>query len=227
MASKSDMKMHLYTYFRSTSSARVRIAAHIKGIDLVYHFVSIPNGEHLSTDYEELNPNHTVPTLVVMKGKEEITRITQSVAILEYLEELFPEHAPLIPPTRQIEARAHVRQLVQIVTADIQPPTNQRILKRVRAAGEDVEKWATEIMASGLLAFEKLAAPGAGVYSFGNTLTMADVVLAPAIENAVRYGVDIETFPTVARVYRTIRDLDAFKRGDWRHQPDTPPEFRV
>ncbi|KAL6250168.1 hypothetical protein RBB50_002469 [Rhinocladiella similis] len=226
MATVNNQELHLYTYFRSTSSARIRTAASIKGLALVYHYISIPNGEHLSSDYEKLNPNHTVPTLVVKEGNGEIIHITQSMAILEFFEECYPGKTSLLPPADDLVGRAHVREMAHLIASDVQPPTNQRILKRVRGAGGNAEEWAKDIMAAGLLAFEKLAVSRAGQCSFGDTLTVADVILCPAIENAVRYGVDLDDLPTIKRVYMRLRDLEAFQKGDWKHQEDTPEELR-
>jgi len=143
---------------------------------------------------------------------------------MEFFEEYFQDTVPLLPPLADVIGRAHVRELVNLVVCDIQPPTNQRILKRIQQSGGNMEQWAGKIMGEGLEAFEKLARPSAGVYSYGNQLTLADVVLAPAVENAVRYGVDLETLPTVKRVFERIRELEEFKAADWRHQGDTPNE---
>lgn len=111
----------------------------------------------------------------------------------------------------------------------MQPVTNLRVLKRVKKlGGKDAPgEWAKEFMEKGLDAYDKVAEKYAGVYSVGDEVTMADVVLAPAVEAALRYEIDLEKFPTVSRVYKKIRVMDAFKRGDWKHQDDTPEEFRT
>ncbi len=88
-------------------------------------------------------------------------------------------------------------------------------------------EWAKDLMEKGLAAYDKVAEGYAGRYSVGDEVTMADVVLAPAVEAALRYEVVLENYPTVKRVYEEVRGLDAFKKGDWRHQGDTPEEFRV
>src|SRR5206468_440081 len=142
---------------------------------------------------------------------------------------------PLLPSPSDPFARARVRELVSIISIDIQPLTNistmQRV-KRIGAAGsggdgQDVwPQWANEVTAKGLKAYDTLAAQCAGKYSYGDSVTLADVVLAPAMEAAVRWGVDVKQFPTALRVWETIRKEDAFVRADWRHQPDTPEEFR-
>lgn len=228
MLSASDTRFTLYTFFRSTSSARVRTVARLRGIPVRFEYVSIRQSEHKTAQYESINPNLTVPTLLVTAGGNEVW-IRQSVAIMEFLEETNAgrEDVHLMPPTEDTVARAHVRELVQLVACDIQPPTNQRILKKVHAMGGVVETWAHDIMSDGLKAFESLVAPLAGTYCYGDSVTLADVVLVPAIENAIRYGVDLGQFPIVKRVYEKAKDLEAFRLADWKHQADTPPEFRA
>jgi maleylacetoacetate isomerase len=221
---------HLYSYFRSTCSTRVRTAAALKGIPLTFSFKHLLKGEQLSDEYATINPSRTVPTLTITyktpQGEQKTTQVRQSVAILELLEEMFPDQCPLLPSKEDIVGRAHVRDLVNIIACDVQPPTNLRILMRVGELGGDGPTWAKDLMQRGFQAFEQLATPSAGKYTYGDQLTLADVVLAPAVENAIRYNIDLGQFPTVHRVYLTIRELEAFKKGDWKHQDDTPEEFR-
>lgn len=219
----------LYTFFRSTSTARVRTAVRLKSIPVHFHYVNVRKDEQFEEDFLQLNPNGTVPVLTVALKNGGVQNhssfsIRQSVAILEFLEEAFPGRTPLLPPVTDVVGRAHVRDLVNLVAGDIQPPTNRRILLRVKEMGGSAEKWAFEIMGSGLKAFEDMAKPLAGEYSYGGNLTLADVVLAPAVENAVRYGVDLNLLPTVKRIFERISSLEAFKAADWRHQEDTPKD---
>lgn len=217
-------ELELHSFFRSTSSARVRTAANLKKIPLNFVYVNVRKGEQFTESYRQINPNLTVPTLTVTaKDGHPPTQfsIRQSMAILEFFEEAFPNALPLLPPVADLVGRAHVRDLVSLVVCDIQPPTNQRILKRVTQNGGNMEEWAKKIMGEGLAAFEELAKPSAGSYSYGDHLTLADVVLAPAVENAVRYGVDLDKVPTVKKVFERIRELDEFKSADWKHQADT------
>jgi len=223
----SQESFHLYSYYRSSCSARVRTAAHLKGIPLAYSFIHLVKDEQSSASYTNYNPSASVPTLVFTDKNGGEIIIRQSVAILEFLEEYFPKSFPLLPPTSDPIGRARVRELVNIITNDTQPPTNLRILRRVRALNGDGETWAKELMAAGLQAYDRVAEKYAGFYSVGDGVTMADVVLAPAVEGAIRYGVDLDKLPTVSRVYHKIRQLDAFRKGDWRHQEDTPEEYRV
>lgn len=215
----------LYTYFRSSCSARVRIAANHKGIQLEFHFINLLQGEQKSTEYAEVNTSQSVPTLVVTTADGQISTIEQSVAILEYLEETRPDLPPLLPS--DANERALVRQLVQIVACDIQPVTNLRILSKVRQAGLDGEAWQREFMAAGLRAYEKtVVRHGQGVYSIGDSITMADVVLVPAVDGALRFNVDMTEFPRVKKIYEATQQLPAFRAGSWKTQPDTPAQFR-
>jgi maleylacetoacetate isomerase len=226
-ASGPKPSLHLHTYFRSSCSARVRTAANLKGIPLTYSFINLLKNEQTSASYSTINPCHSVPTLTITKpGPHGRTfAIRQSVAILEYLEEQFPQRS-LLPSREDVEGRAKVRELVNIIANDVQPPTNLRILTRVKALGGDGPTWAKELMEEGLQAYEAVARECAGEYSYGSEVTMADVVLAPAVEGALRWGVDISKMPTVKKVYENIRGLEAFEKADWKHQEDTPEELR-
>jgi maleylacetoacetate isomerase len=220
-----EPSLNLYTYYRSSCSARVRIAANFKRIPLTYKYVHLLKGDHVSSKYVSINPSASVPTLVVKSTPNGEIVIRQSIAILEFLEEYFPENPALLPPRNQVAQRAKVRELVNIIACDVQPPTNLRILTRVKRLNGDMTVWAKELMVAGLKAYEALAATCAGDYSVGDEISLADVVLAPAIENALRYGLELDEFPTVERIYKNVKDLDAFRDGDWRHQPDTPEEL--
>ncbi|KAH8651623.1 hypothetical protein BGZ60DRAFT_388271 [Tricladium varicosporioides] len=228
--SQPQPHLHLHSYFRSSCSARVRTAAHLKGIPLEYSYIHLLKKEQSSQPYTDTNPSASVPTLTVTFPSSPDTKpiiIRQSIAILEFLEEYFPSHKALLPPSSQPVARARVRELVNIIACDIQPPTNLRILKRVKELGGDEKSWAKEVMEVGLLAYDKLAVEYAGDYSVGNEVTLADVCLAPAVEGALRWGVDVQGIRTVWMIYERIRSEEVFVRGDWRHQGDTPEEFRV
>jgi maleylacetoacetate isomerase len=224
-----EQKLLLHSYFRSSCSARVRTAAHLKGIELSYTYINLLSKDQHSPTYTATNPSASVPTLTVTTTSGEEIVIRQSIAILEFLEEYFPSSPRLLPPQNDVVGRARVRELVNIVANDIQPPTNLRILRKVKALGGDEApaEWAKEFMTLGLQAYDKIAEKYAGKYSVGDEVTLADVVLAPAVEGAVRWGVDLGELGTVSRVYESIRGLEAFRRGDWRHQEDTPEEFRV
>ncbi|KAN0096535.1 maleylacetoacetate isomerase maia [Hyaloscypha variabilis] len=228
---KTSQTLHLHTYFRSSCSARVRTAAHYKNIPLTYTPIHLLSNAQSSPSYLLTNPSASVPTLTVTTPDHAPIIIRQSIPILEFLEEYFPD-TPRLLPASAVE-RARVRELVAIIASDLQPVTNLRVLRAVKKVSGGKEEapaeWAREWMVRGLKAYDKVAEGYAGRYSVGDEVSMADVCLAPAVEGALRYGVDLEGegLGTVKRVYENVRGLEAFKRGDWRHQEDTPEEFRV
>jgi maleylacetoacetate isomerase len=219
------MSLTLYSYFRSSCSARVRTAANLKDIKLEFKYVNLLKNEQSSAEYSAINGCKTVPTLIIDDGSQ-VAKIQQSVAILEYFEEAFPGKPKLLPDISDPARRALVRQLVNIVACDIQPPTNLKILRRIDEFNQDRSAWAKALMAEGLFAFEQIVAKSSGKYCVGDDVTLADVVLAPAIEGALRYGVDLDDFPTIKAVFAEISKLDAFVQGNWRNQEDTPLELR-
>ncbi|EME84180.1 uncharacterized protein MYCFIDRAFT_152431 [Pseudocercospora fijiensis CIRAD86] len=225
----SELGLTLYTYFRSSCSCRVRTACHLKDIPLDYKFVNLVAGEQKAGPYiDQVNPSGLVPALVVRDASgKTVATITQSVAILEFLEEAFPTSRPLLPRASQPLLRARVRELVGIIACDIQPPTNLRIVKRLNGLGVTNQQWFQEMMESPLTAYESFLKGTAGKYSVGDEVTLADVCLAPAIENALRWEVDLSKVPNVVRVFDALKVLPEFVKGDWKHQDDTPENLRA
>jgi maleylpyruvate isomerase len=180
--------MPLYGYFRSSASWRVRIVAALKGLEIELISRHLRKGEQNQPDYLKINPQAYVPALILDDG----TALTQSLAICEYFDELYPE-PPLLPDT--IGARAHVRALAYVVACDIHPLQNLKILNRVRALGQDdegVNEWAKTVIEDGLLAYETLLDTyPKGAFSFGETPTLADICLIPQLYNARRFGAEI------------------------------------
>ena len=180
MASKHPIPdtLHLYTYYRSSCSARLRIAVHLKGLSspdtLTSTYISLIDGSHKKDDYVRQNPSGTVPTLIITTPLGKSTVITQSIAALEYLEEAYPQLQPQLLPT-DIAQRAKVRELVNIVACDIQPPTNLNILTTISSLSGDRAAFAKRKMTEGLKAYEKLLEGCSGKYSVGDEITMADV----------------------------------------------------
>jgi maleylacetoacetate isomerase len=245
--SHTQDKITLHTYFRSSCSARVRIALTLKGLPYESIYVNILQGAHKQDPYKSLNPSESVPTLEISRAADTTTtatdtstataaptvvKITQSVAALEYLDEAYPSTVQLLPPREQVEKRALVRTLVQIVAGDTQPVSNMRVLNRVKqlaGADEAGAAWAKEFMTAGLRAYENvLRSEGcAGRYSVGDQVTMADVCLVPAVWGAVRFGVDMGELAEVARVVRALEELMAVQVAHWKNQEDTPEGLRV
>lgn len=218
----------LYAYYRSSCSARLRIILDLKNIAYEHVPVNLLNDEHLSDEHRALNPSASVPLLVsrtASASDDAGFKIGQSMAALEYLEEVHPE-VPSLPPASDPRARALVRVLCEIVAADIQPVTNLRIMKRVRALGGVAEQWNKELMTDGLTAYEAVVKSSAGRYSVGDGLTMADACLMPAVWNAQRFGVDISLFPHVSNVVANLNEHPAVQKAHYFRQSDCPDNLR-
>lgn len=210
--------MKLYTYFRSGAAFRVRIALGLKGLAYEPVFIHLAKGEHRKPEYGKVNPQALVPTLVLDDG----TRIAQSIAIIEYLEETHP--APALLP-KNAKDRARVRSLSNLVASEIHPLNNLRVLqhlKRELAQNEEqINVWYRHWIADGLGRFEaELASGRKGTFSYGDTPTMADCCLVPQIFGAKRYNCDLAPYPTTVRVFEQCMKLDAFDRAQPAKQPD-------
>lgn len=210
--------MKLYTYFRSATSFRTRIALNLKGLDYEPRFVHLRKGEQHDPEYLKLNPGHCVPTLV-----DGDTVLVQSPAIIEYLEEVYPD-PPLLPADPA--GRARVRAIAMAVAVDIHPIDNLRVLNYVRdGLGQDedgVVAWYNHWIAEGLERIEAMLAddPRTGTYCHGDSATLADVYLVPQVFGARRFGYDTGQHPTITRVFDACMMLDAFDRAQPSRQPD-------
>ncbi|KAJ9612665.1 maleylacetoacetate isomerase [Exophiala oligosperma] len=219
----------LYTYFRSSCSARIRIAALLKGISLDYKFIHLVKGEQLTREYKTHNPSASVPTLIVtdVKSGKTAATIRQSPAILEYFEEARPDLPRLLPPPDDPVGRARVRELFDIIACDIQPVTNLRVLNFIKPLDVEAKDWQRHFMSLGLRAYEELLKQYSGKYSVGDEVSMADCALTPAIDNALRFGVDVKTeFPQTWKVWENLKVIEAFQKGRWNCQDDTPDELK-
>jgi maleylpyruvate isomerase len=210
--------MILYDYWRSSSAWRVRLALHFKGIPFERRVVNLikDGGEQHGTDFAALNPARQVPVLVTDEGRT----ITQSMAIIGYLEERFPA-PPLLPADPWLRARA--RQLAEMVNAGIQPLQNMSVLNHAQANGVDRDEWARHFIAHGLAALEAAAEETAGAFLIGNALTLADVYLIPQLYNARRWRVDIAPFPTLVRIDATCAALPAVRAA----HPDAQTDAQI
>jgi maleylpyruvate isomerase len=214
---EDPMTPTLYTYFRSSAAFRVRIALALKGIEWEPRVVWLPSDEQGSHEYRQVNPQRLVPTLV-----DGDLRLTQSMAIVEYLDEVHPE-PKLLPADRA--GRARVRALSQLIACDIHPLNNLRVLRYLKhVLGHDqpaIDAWYRHWVEEGLGAFEReLADPRTGRYCHGDEVTMADVCLVPQIFNAKRFDVDLSPFPETMRVFDALMTLDAFDRSQPSRQPE-------
>lgn len=209
----------LYTYYRSVAAHRVRIGLNYKGIAYESVFIDLGKTENTRDDYLRLNPQGLVPALVENDGLV----ITQSAAILEYLEEKYPER-PLLP--RDIVGRARVRSFAQAATADMHPLNTIRVYRYLRdELGLDYDtrrQWFVYWGSKALRALESLLAehPDTGDFCHGDRPTLADVVLVPQVYNAEQNGLDLSQYPTVRRIYRTCTSLAAFQAAGPETQQD-------
>ncbi|HVE01162.1 MAG TPA: maleylacetoacetate isomerase [Sphingomicrobium sp.] len=206
-----------YEYFRSSAAYRVRIALKLKGIDYESRQIDLREGEQRSDEYRAINPQGLVPMLEV-----DGHRITQSLAIIVYLDMRYPNQ-PLLPASA--DARSHVISLSETVACDIHPLNNLRVLKYLKSelghSQEDVDRWYAHWITEGLSALETLAAPRAGTFLLGDGPTAADCCLVPQLYNARRFNVPLDDYPTLLRVDENANRLDAFAAAhpDRQEQP--------
>ncbi|HMG47860.1 MAG TPA: maleylacetoacetate isomerase [Allosphingosinicella sp.] len=195
------MKLVLYDYYRSSASYRVRIALNLKGVDYERVPINLLEGEQQDESYRAINPQGLVPML-----EADGARITQSLAIIAWLDAQFPE-----PPLRP--ADPHVLALALAIVADIHPVNNLRVLKRLAGLGIDQaarDEWYRHWIREGFAALEALAAPGAGRFLAGDEATVADVCLVPQMYNARRFAVDLAPYPTLVRADAEASGLAPF-----------------
>lgn len=214
-------KITLYTYFRSSCAYRVRIGLNLKNI--VYDSSAVHllknGGEQNSQAFKKINPLAQVPSLQV-----DSIIFSQSIAILEYLEEKYPQPS-LLP--KNLDERAYVRQMCEVINSGLQPlqglAVTQYLEKTLRLNTEEKQKWLNHWISKGLDSFETLLRTHSADYCFGNTLTMADCCLIPQIFSAERFNVDLTPFPISRKIYNKCLTLDAFIKASPSHQPDFEP----
>ncbi len=209
--------MKLYTYFRSSAAYRVRIALNLKGIPFESIAVDLRPGMHRSPAYLAMNPQGLVPAL-----EDGGTVFSQSLAILEYLEETHPQ-PPLLPHAPG--DRARVRSLALSIACDLHPLNNLRVLNYLRSPlGQDeasVNAWYRHWIAEGLRGLEaETSRLGDGRHAFGGGITLADVCLVPQMFNARRFNCDLAPYPTLRAISEHLESLPAFARAAPAAQPD-------
>jgi len=210
--------MKLYSYFRSSAAYRVRIALALKGLDYEYASIQIAKGKQFEPAYAAVNPQHLVPVL-----EDERKLLYQSLAIIQYLDETYPE--PRILPTDRFE-RNRVRSLALIIACEIHPLNNPRVLNYLTGklgVSEDQKlEWYRHWVTMGFTPLETRLAheAGTGRFCHGDTPGFADCVLVPQVANARRFKVDLEAFPTIQRIDAACRELEPFKQAAPENQPD-------
>ncbi|HEX8596189.1 MAG TPA: maleylacetoacetate isomerase [Pseudomonas sp.] len=210
--------MDLFTYYRSTSSYRVRIALALKGLDATAIAVNLvrDGGEHLKSAYKAINPQCRVPALRLETGRV----LIQSPAIIEYLEERYPE-PPLL--AKDLELRATQRAVAALIACDIHPLHNVSVLNRLRQFGhdeDDVTLWIGHWINQGLAAVEEMIGPEG--FCFGEVPSLADVYLLPQVYAARRFNVDLSQYPRIVRVEQMALTFQAFQQAHPDAQPDKP-----
>lgn len=207
--------MILHGYFRSTAAWRVRIALNLKGVSATQVSHHLRRGEHRAESYLAINPQGLVPALVTESGEV----LTQSLAIIEWLEETHPT-PPLLPADPL--ARARVRAFAMVIACDVHPVQNLRVLQRLRALGlseEQATAWARQTIEDGLDACEALLRREAGPFCFGAAPTLADICLVPQLSNARRFGATLR-WPRLLAAEAAALSLPAFQTAAADRQPD-------
>lgn len=215
--------MELYNYFRSSTSYRARIALNLKGLPYEYKPIHLLKEQQLSEDFKRINPLGEVPALI-HDGKV----ISQSIAILEYLDEVFPE--PRLYPG-SAEHRAHIRQFCENINSFLHPLANLKVMKLLETKyGFDEDKktaWYHHWYSLGLSTLEKMAGANGGPWCFGKEITAADVCLIPLLFSARRFNVPLASFPTLIKIDAQAQSHEAFRKAHPLRQPDTPEELRI
>lgn len=210
--------MKLYDYFRSSAAFRVRIVLNLKGLKFEYASRALLENEHRAADYLALNPQGLIPALEV-----DGIAISQSLAIIEYLNDVQPQ-PPLLPPDPL--ARAQVRSMALAIACDIHPLNNLRVLNYLRAElgqnDDGVNTWYRHWIGEGFRGLEQQVAKysSAGQYCFGDSVSLADVCLVPQMFNARRFDTDLSPFPTLVAISTHLETLPAFDAARPEVQPD-------
>ncbi len=211
--------MTLYGYWRSSAAYRVRIALNLKGIEVEHKSVHLvkDGGQQHHADYVSLNPQQLVPALVLDDGEV----LTQSMAMLEYLEDTHPE-IPLLPSNPL--AKAKVRALANAIACDVHPLNNLRVLQYLKGeaglADTAKDAWYQHWIVTGFNAYEAMLADTAGEFSFGDSPTLADICLVPQVYNAHRFKVPLDNYPNIVRIVENCNRLEAFVDAAPENQAD-------
>ncbi|QLE87840.1 maleylacetoacetate isomerase [Shewanella sp. Scap07] len=215
--------MKLYGYWRSSAAYRVRIALNLKQLEaelISVHLVK-GGGQQHAADYAKLNPQELVPTLVTDDASGDEFVLTQSMAIIDYLDERYPQSS-LLPDN--LELKAQVRAMAYTIACDVHPLNNLKVLQylanTLNVADDPKSQWYHHWIHQGFTAIERQLQQHAGQYCFGEVVTLADVVLVPQIYNAKRFNVDLSSYPLIEQVWQHCNQLEAFKQALPENQAD-------
>ena len=216
-----DESLKLYTYWRSSAAYRVRIALNLKGLAYESIAVHLAKDEQHAAGFHEINPQELIPVL-----RHGGRVLTQSLAIMEYLDEAFPDR-PLLPAVARDRQRA--RAIAAMVACDIHPLGNLRVQqyleRELGATAEQREAWTRHWIGTGFEAIERVLAdsPSTGEFCEGDRPTVADCCLVPQVYNARRFKLDLAAFPNIARIDAACQALEAFDAARPERQADAPP----
>lgn len=214
------MKLALHNYWRSSASYRVRIGLGLKELAYEYVAVDITKATQHGDAYKAKNPMAQVPTLELVEDDGRRHLLVQSLPILEYLDERWPE-VPLLPRGDGArELRAHARALAELVNSGIQPLQNLSTTNQVTALGGDARAWVQGFIASGLAALEVAVAAHMGTFAVGDAPTIADCFLVPQLYSARRFGVALDPYPRLRAIEAACEALPAFPAAHPDRQPD-------
>lgn len=211
--------VELYSYFRSSAAYRVRIALNIKQIPYTYKPVHLVRngGEQHADEYVRLNPLKLVPTLV-----DGDIVLTQSMAIIDYLEDAYPNKVALFPSS--VKEKAQARAIAQLIVSDIHPLNNLRVLnylnQELDIQKDDVNQWYANWIHAGFQAIETLLINTSGDFCIGDHPTVADCCLIPQVYNAYRYQLDLSAYPNILRIYSHCKSMSVFELAQPESQPD-------
>lgn len=214
-----DSQLVLHNYFRSSTSIRVRVALNFKGLSYHYASYALLNAEHRDAQYLKLNPQGLVPALQISPDKV----LSQSLAIIEYLDECYPN--PPLLPSNSI-GRARVRSLAMIIACDIHPLNNLRLLQTLRqdfgATDAEVSAWFAKWVHEGFAALEKrlVDEPETGKFCHGDTPGLADICIYAQMLNNQRFNVEVNEYPRLVEIYERCAKLPEFERAHPANQPD-------
>ena len=207
------MDLTLYSYWRSSASWRVRIVLSLKNLEYDYHAINLMQGQNTSEEYLRNNPLGQVPTLVSSDFS-----LTQSLAIIHYLEQKYPDHS-LVP--KSLNEMARMWEICEIINSGIQPLQNSFFLSKIESLGGTGIEWAKGVISEGLQSVEAILVNTAGIYCIGNEISIADVCLVPQVYNARRFEGSVDQYPNIKRISDHLSTLPAFQKAHADSQSDT------